>query len=64
MDRLSLELFYTKLDIKRRECSLSWYEVAEQAGIGHGTRVRMAQGVVPGLGDLLKLVKWMNSNSV
>lgn len=59
MDKLSLELFYTKLNLKRQERDLSWYEVAKQAGINHGTRVCIAQGIPPNLEDLIKLAKWL-----
>ena len=62
IDKLSLELFYTKLDLKRQERGLSWYEVARQAGISHGTRVRMAQEMSPSLSDLVKLAKWLNQS--
>lgn len=62
MDRLSLELFYTKINLKRQERGLSWYQVAEQADIRHGARVRMAQGTPPNLDELVRLSKWLNQS--
>lgn len=50
--------FYAALDAQRAAKSLTWKDVAEQAGISASTLTRMAQGRRPDVDGLACLLAW------
>lgn len=49
---------YAALDQERQARSLSWRQVAKEAGVSPSTLSRMAQGNAPALDGLIRLANW------
>lgn len=61
MNKLELQLFYSKLDNHRQRWGLSWHKLAAQAKVSSTVRIRMAQGREPNAEDLVKLRAWLDA---
>ncbi|MEX2374687.1 MAG: helix-turn-helix transcriptional regulator [Dehalococcoidia bacterium] len=55
---LNVAAIYAALDQERQARSMSWRQVATEAGVSPSTLSRMAQGHAPALEGLIKLADW------
>ncbi len=57
-DRFDAQRFYVALDVERKNRSLTWKKVANQAHVSASSLTRMAQGKRPDVDTMAALASW------
>jgi transcriptional regulator with XRE-family HTH domain len=58
--RLNVHVLYGALDAERRARSLSWRQLAKEAGVSPSTLSRLGNGYRPDVDAFARLVQWLN----
>ncbi len=57
-DQFDAPGFYVALDVERKNRSLTWKKVADEAGVSASSLTRMAQGKRPDVDTMAALASW------